>query len=401
MTDLDKAKDYVKNTIQNVELTFLAIEDKRLQSTKFPFYDGGLTPLILFYNQKYKFPFKAPKHITDIKGNTLLEICNNFYANYNFKPNLDYESDLFNDVNKNYYFYNKKNDFDLVMSEFKSVYESKTIDVFNVFEWVNNISNVILSLIAVTERPSLGIFDGDIKTKLFNYNNYLFTIIETMLKETPERLNYYYLPTFCFYQLLCKIINRKSDIIKNTGGELILQLFKLMTPNKIINFPETTENDNYLLNWLSYFIIKDYFDDYTDHFFKTYTLKQITTVIVLKESFKLIEVFENSSKNNLTKNIKNEKMRKHSGHRKKNQKNNIYNVENLNEDSYSKDNTELEHFEGEQKIDKIKEKLGDTKKNVKPMWKILLYWMIFGIFLYIACRGIIFFWSIVYNFFSK
>ncbi len=387
MTDIDKGKDYVKNAIQNLELTFLGIEDKRLQSTKFPFYDGGLTPMILFYNRKYKFPFKAPKHIIDIQGNTLLEICNNFYANYNFKPELDYEADLFDDVNKNYYFFNKTHNFDLVMIQFKNLYESKTRDALNVLEWLNILPNVILSLIAINERPSLGIFDGDIKTKLFNYNNYLIPIIDMMIKETPDKLTSYYLATFALYQLFCKTINQKSNIIQTSGGDFILQLFKLMKPNKIMTFPETTEKDNYLFNWLSYFIIKDYLDNNTEYFFTTYSLKQIAEVIILKETF------ENYTKNNLTKNINIEKMGKHNGHRNNNNQKKLENrnkVNNVNGENFTE---ELEFFEGSS--DK------DIKKVIKPMWKLLLHWMIFGIFLYIACRGIIFFWSIVYNFFSN
>jgi hypothetical protein len=392
MTDIDKARDYVKNAIQNLELTFLGIEDKRLQTTKFPFYDGGLTPLILYYNRKYNFPFKVPKYLSDIKGKTLLEICNNFYANYNFKPNLDYESDLFDDVNKNYYFHNKQHNFDLVMSQFKNLYESKIRDNFDILEWINILPKVILSLIAINEKPSLGIFDGDIQVKLFNYNNYTIPIIETMIKETPNRLSYYYLPTFCLYQIFCKMTNRDSNIIKSVGGDFILQLFKLIHPNKLMKFDETSDKDSYLFNWLSYFIIKDYLETNSDYFFKNYNLKQIAEVIILKESF------ENSLKNNLTKNIKRENMVRHKGHRKNNAKNNN---KNNNIDINSENFDELEHFEGDQKIDKVQKKFNDAKNIVKPMWKMLLHWMIFGIFLYIACRGIIFFWSIVYNFFSN
>ena len=61
----------------------------------------------------------------------------------------------------------------------------------------------------------------------------------------------------------------------------------------------------------------------------------------------------------------------------------------------SDDYEEVENFKD------LKEVKKDVKKDVKPMWKILLHWLIFGIFLYIACRGIIFFWCIVYNFFHK
>jgi hypothetical protein len=402
MTDIDKANEYIKNAMQNLELTFLGIEDKRLNEVKFPFYDGGLTPMILFYKRKYNFPFKAPKYISDIQGNSLLEICNNFYANYNFKPNLDYEPDLFDDVNKDYYFQKKTHDFDLVITKFKNLYQSQTSDALYVLDWVIYLPNVLLSSIAINEKPNLGLDNNDVQIKLFNYNNYLIPFIEKNIQETPTRLTYNYLSIFCFYQIFCKMINRNSNIVKSIGGELILQLFKLIKPNKLIIFPSVTEKTNYLLNWLSYFIIKDYLEIYKDYFFKTYDLKTIAMSIVLKEGF---ENSSNKIKNNLTNNIKNENMRRHKGHRKnsnnsnnnRNKKNQHDNIDNIPEGTYTED---LEHFNGS-KEETIKETIKDTKKIVKPMWKMLLHWMIFGIFLYIACRGIIFFWSIVYNFFAN
>ena len=72
-------KEHLSTTIQDLELIFINREKNRLNEVKYPFYDGGLTPIVIYYTRKYKLPIKFTTFIDNIQGNSLFKICNNFY----------------------------------------------------------------------------------------------------------------------------------------------------------------------------------------------------------------------------------------------------------------------------------------------------------------------------------
>jgi hypothetical protein len=170
MTEIGKS--YISDSIQDLELLFFNNEQYRLKKIKSPFYDGGLTPIVLYYTRKYKLPIKFPIFIENIKGNTLFEITSNFYP-YNMNR-IDLESteyDLFSSQYiKNYYFSNTFYDIKVVYNKFKGLYESKQLNQTGEFYWMYEITNVLLSFLAVKEKKSIGVNDNDMK------KNYYFRV---------------------------------------------------------------------------------------------------------------------------------------------------------------------------------------------------------------------------------
>jgi hypothetical protein len=86
ITNWDSTNNYVLEPSFNAQNDTGAPQSNR-QNVKYPFYDGGLTPVVLYYIRKYGLDINLPSPIEKIKGNTLLSICKNFYSN-KVKPEL-------------------------------------------------------------------------------------------------------------------------------------------------------------------------------------------------------------------------------------------------------------------------------------------------------------------------
>ena len=213
----ETGKVYIDGSLKDVELLFYNIELDRLKNVKYPFYDGGLTPIVLYYSRKYKLPLNSPTFIKNIKGKTIVEICNNFYlnsslpglsANLNLNLNLTNENmdDLFEkDYLKTYYFKKKFYNFDVIFNTFKDLYEKKQLNQEGDFYWSEDLPNILLALLILKENPSLGIKINEnintntntnintpqntqkIKDKFGLYYDYIKEITEKYLIDTASR----------------------------------------------------------------------------------------------------------------------------------------------------------------------------------------------------------------------
>ena len=49
----ENGKEYINASLKDIELVFYNIELERLKNVKYPFYDGCLTPTVMYYSRKY------------------------------------------------------------------------------------------------------------------------------------------------------------------------------------------------------------------------------------------------------------------------------------------------------------------------------------------------------------
>ena len=410
MDNKEIAKNYVKASINDVELVFYNREQERLKEVKYPFYDGGVSPIVIYYSRKYNLPMVLPIFLKNISGDTIPQISNNFYSSslsgsslgtLNLSMSND-DEDLFKkDYLKNYYFLNKFYNFNIVFVQFKDLYEKKQLNLDGIFIWVEELPNLLLSLLILKEKPSLGIKLTDnlespnsnsvnasnintnspqtiqkIEDKFSLYYDYIKEITEKYLSNTASKKKEDYLTIFWIYQLL----EPKSATIKKEGLENVLDLLKMRGKKKLwnINNPtNTSSTDNqtqtqtqtdpqdYKLSWIIYGLIKDYLSINFDFFLSSYTLNQISKGLVYEgfeslEDLNEIEGFTGSQSNK--KKSKNTK-------KSKNDKN-------------------------------TKEKFtDDKKKKVSVWWTLLFCFFILPLFMVIFIKIMMFFWS--FSFGSK
>jgi hypothetical protein len=357
MTEIGKS--YISDSIQDLELLFFNNEQHRLKKIKFPFYDGGLTPIVIYYTRKYKLPIKFPIFIENIKGNTLFEITSNFYPYNMNRMNLEVpEFDLFaTQYIKNYYFSNTFYDIKVVYNKFKGLYESKQLNQYGEFYWMDEIANVLLSFIAVKEKKSIGINDNDIES--FNeYLEFVKEITEEYIINYPNKSDDEYITNFWIYQLL----NPKSKAIKSEGIVLVNSLIKKRIQRKLWD-------GDYILNWIFYGLIKDYLSipSNLDDFLKTYSLKEITKGLVY-------EAFSNPDSELKTK-------------------------------SNSKSKTKTKSKTKSKSKSKMKKPSKTTKSKSKKKeisgWKTILIWILLPLVVFIGIRLMMFFWSTIFTFIAK
>ena len=397
MDNKEIAKNYVKASINDAELVFYNKEQERLKVVKYPFYDGGVSPMVIYYSRKYNLPMVLPTFLKNISGNTIPQISNNFYSNSNLNVgtlNLSMsndDDDLFKkDYLKNYYFFNKFYNFNVVFVQFKDLYEKKQLNLDGIFLWVEELPNILLALLILKEKPSLGIKLTDnlespnsnintsspqttqkIEEKFSLYYDYIKEITEKYLSNTASKKKEEYLTIFWIYQLL----EPTSATIKKEGLENVLDLLKMRGKKKLWNLNNPTTPDNqiqtqtepqdYKLSWIIYGLIKDYLNLHFDFFLSSYTLNQISKGLVYEgfeslenlNDLEEIEGFTGSQSNN-KKSKKSKKPKKD-----KNNKNN------------------KETFKDEK------------KKEVSVWWTIVFCFFILPIFIVIFIKIMMFFWS--------
>jgi hypothetical protein len=216
---------------------------------------------------------------------------------------------------------------------------------------MDEITNVLLSFIAVKEKKSIGINDDDIK----NFNQYLEfvkEITEEYMINYPNKSEDEFITNFWIYQFL----NPTSKVIKSEGIVLVNSLLKKRIPNKLWN-------GDYIINWIYYGLIKDYLSSPSnlDDFLKTYSLKQITKGLVY-------EGFSNSNSNSNSKKKSKSKSKKKSSTKPK---------------SKSKSNSSI-------------------KKNKEISgWKTMLIWILLPLVIFFGIRLMMFFWSSIFTFITK
>ena len=355
------SKSYISDSIQDLELLFFNMEQSRLKKIKYPFYDGGLTPIIIYYTRKYKLPIQFPNFIKEIKGETLFQITSNFYTSNMDRLNLDFaENDLFSiQYIKNYYFYNNYYDIKVIYNKIKGLYESKQLNQDGEFYWMSEIQNVLLSFLAVNEKISMGINEINKNDNLKKFNQYfdfIKEITDEYLRIYPNKKDEGYVTNFWIYQLL----NPTSKIIKSEGVVLVNSLLKKRNKKKLWD-------GDYLTNWIYYGLIKDYLNlpVNLDNFLSTYSLKEITKGLVYEGFTNL----ENKSKSkSKSKNKKSKNKSKNNKNGKLTSKGNIKAKGNLKEISW---------------------------------WKTILIWVLLPLVIFIGIRLMMFFWSTIFSFITK
>jgi len=334
------AKEYINDSISDIELVFFNREQDRLANVKFPFYDGGITPIMMYYARKYKLPIKFPTYIENIKGETIFEITSNFYT-YNSTYNLVTKNiDLFStEYVKNYFFFNKFYNFEVIYNKLYDFYSKKLFNTTNEeYLWVTELNIALLSMLALKEKPSLGVKND----KNFNkYYEFIKKITEEYLTLNEKKNKLSYLRIFWMYQLL----EPESEVIKKEGIERVSFLLKSRKNKQLWKFQNGIQ---YIHNWIFYGIVKDYLYENFENFLNTYSLKEITEGMIF-------EPFANPSKKSKSKS--NNKSNK-SGKSKKN-----------------------------------KEKFDDVKKDKKSSWITLMTWILLPIFIFLGIRIMLFFWG--------
>lgn len=342
MSEISKA--YISDFIQDLELLFFNMEQSRFKKIKYPFYDGGLTPIVIYYTRKYNLPIKFPVFLDEIKGSTLLEITSNFYSTTKERLNLEgSDNDLFStQYVKNYYFFNTYYDIKVIYNKIKGLYESKQLNQDGEFYWMSEIQNVLLSFMAVNEKISLGVNSGN-GNNFNQYFDFIKEITEEYLVNFSNKSDEEYITNFWLYQL----INPTSNTIKSEGVVLVNSLLKKRTKKKLWD-------GDYLTSWIYYGVIKDYLSSTSnlDNFLSKYSLKDVTKGLVY-------EGFTNMKKYKSKKSKKSNKIKK------------------------------------TKKLNKIK------PKQEISWWKTGLIWILLPLILFLGIRLMMFFWSTIFSFISK
>lgn len=353
---MDDFMTMIDKELNNLVKVFNNIETNR--QTETIIYDGGLTQTIVYFNQKYNIRIGS----INIPGNTLLEISNNSFNNINPKPDLitNNKNDMFIDIYlKKYYFNNSFYNFADVMNEFRSTKSNETVKQkdstlkgvklvdtpvdpdprISTPIWISMLQSVLLGILALQEKPSLGLKNAN---ELQPYIIYINKIVDDFISgyKNKTEINYF------FVLWVNQLVNKNSTNIKNTYYDTINYLLKEYTKNDG-NMIKLDYGDNELINYhynlMCFGIIKDYF---------------------LSEENKLY-FYQRSMKSEKFKNI----------------------------------NLSIEGFENKEENNK-KEKKKNKEERISTS-KFLLYCLIFGCVLLLGTSSVIIFWKILINLYNK
>jgi hypothetical protein len=357
-----KMADYmimINKELENITNLFNKMQIEIQSGLSAPIYDGGLTQTIMYFNKKYNISIGR----MNIIGNTFLEICNNSFSNMNIAPDfVTTKNDIFIEPYlKKYYVNNQFYNFDEVMSEFRSYYtneklskKNKTNDSdprFNIPNWVTSLPFVLLGMLAINEKPSLGLKNS---SDLQKYTIYLNKIVDEFISGYKNKKS----PEYFFVLWVNQLLNKDSTSIKNTYYDVVNNLLKeyVSNGNNIIKLDYGKNGlTDFHYNLMCFGIIKDYFlkEENQLYFFQMSMKPEKFT------NFNMIEGFEDTKNKN-------------------NKKNN--------------DN---------KKNDNKKTKKNDNKKTKVSTSKFLLYCLIFGIVVLLGTVSIIVFWKIILNLYNK
>ena len=392
--NINLAKENIQDFLKKQELLFFGQENIRTEKIQFPFYDGGLTPVVLYYVQKYKMAMKINDSLKNIKGDTLYQITSNFYKDYinnvDLKKNEGFDLfDIFiysDNYLKKYYFYKQFYDFEIAVANFREIYEKtrKNVNFDGKFDWYSLVPSILLGLIAVRENPSIGLKDPQ---KLPILYNFIKITTEEYLNTILEKKNLNYLVIFWLYQMF----DPNSSLIQKIGNDLVLQLIKLKKSNANEMWKiDDDEFRNYFANWIIYGIIKDYLNTPTNNklFYNTYTLNDLSKGVIY-EGFTNGDGYEDGDGDDEGGDGDDE------GGDEDGDKNIGKKKSKSIKESFN--NTDVSLIEGPVKSSEetYRPKFKKRDKVIpveKPLWKLIIYCIIFGIFLYIAFKGLIFFW---------
>ncbi len=378
----------INKELNNLITLFNNIENNRQDTLLEAIYDGGLTQTVVYLNNKYGLSIGLPiikipnnqmivpkARFLNIPGNTLLQICNNSF-NKNQILVADKKNDMFLELYlKKYYFYNQFYNFEEIMTEFRSmragekiIKKSSTVQGvkvsdapidpdprFNTPEWLTMLPMVLLGILALKEKPSLGVKN---ESELDTYMVYINKIIDDFITEYKNKAKF---PDYYFILWVNQILNTNATSIKNTYYDVVNDLLKEYVKNgntlKKLDYGGNTLID-YHYNLMCFGIIKDYF------------LKEENKLYFYQRSIKS-ETFDNI-------NLSIE---------------GFENKDNENKDNENKDN--------ENKDKKNKRKKEKKKEPRTSTPKFLLYCLIFGCVVLLGTVIIIIFWKILINLYNK
>lgn len=352
MGSVDEFFNIYINSMNNI---FNKYEKDRLTNVNFPFYDGGLSPLFIYYKNKYDLPIKLNDKIKNTKGKTLLEICINFYKFSNIKPDfISQNIDFFPETYlKKYYFESSFYDFNEVMIQYKNIKTSNEKNADNIFEWIAELPNIILGLLALKENFKLGL---ESKNQLDKYEIYINEITNEILNNYPNKTKMEYINVFFLFQML----NPTAPSISYQAYELITNILKEFKPTELLKL-SNPDDESYLFNYLNNLIVYGLIRDYLSipiNKSNLYNKFQIKT--------EMFEGFENN-KNNTSK-----------------EKDSIFNTKNNDNDNKNDKN-------------KMKSKNKKDDKSKTDLFRYILYCLLFTLILFIGIRIIIFIWPQLIN----
>jgi hypothetical protein len=325
---------------------FNTYETERLSNVNFPFYDGGLSPLLVYYTNKYIIPIELNEKIKSVQGNTLFQVCNNFYKDSVIKPDFISQSiDFFPEPYlKKYYFESSFYDFNEVMIQYKNLKTSNQKNMEKIFEWIIELPNILLGFLALKENFSLGLED---KNQLDKYEIYINEITNEFLNNYANKTKMEYINIFFLFQM----INPTASSILYQSNDLIIGILSKFKQNELLAL-SGPDDESYLFNYLNNLIVYGSIRDYL-----SIQNNKLSLYKKIKLNTEMFEGFENKEANN--------------------------NNNNNNNKTKTKSKTKSKN---------------DTKVIKKDYFKFILYCLLFTLILLFGIRIIIFIWPYLIDF---
>lgn len=280
----------IKKTLKELESIFNQKELSRLNRKEFPFYDGGLSPIVIYYKYKYQLSIPLPNYFDHLKNKseTLYQITWNFYPNQSIKPKLESESDIFESSSlKKYYFEKSWYDFNIIWKQFIDQYKSKSVNIGGQKFWKYMLADLLLAFLVLKDNPELGFKNkSNMEKKYHLVMKYALEYLNlNEFLEEPE----YYSMVFWIYQTL----EPNDPNLKKNGKSLIKYLIGERHTGFLWTFSDI-DNDNYVLSWIIFGLISDYFsfEENVDY----YLISDSDSDTYLIQTEEMIEGFTNNNK---------------------------------------------------------------------------------------------------------
>lgn len=325
-------KEYLKTFLQKIEIVLLKQELSNKSSKKLE-YDGGIAGIVNYYTKKYKLV--VPNSSKGVIGTTFDDIIFNTYNGIKSNSKIDY--DIFGtDSLKMYYLKRQYAPFQKLFDNFYNSYENSDSPYPM---WIQNINKMLLIFIAFKSNYKLGFNkkkDYELVKKKFDIflkdyaQNYLIN----------PKLNEKDLVTIWAFNIYDSQSQEAIKLAKTITLKLLQTPTTKKTKNGEIWWDIKKKDQNYLLCWISYGIMRDYLNSNSKKFIGEHSLTEMKLQ-----------------------------------------------TEDLEEG-----------FKSRLEIASEKKKLLSKKTKDYPFWKILLAWILFPILIYISIRIFLYMTSKLFSF---
>lgn len=329
-TSKDKSK--LKAYIQQLEVNLKAhFDNQALLSSDKDKYDGGLTAIIIYYNNKYKLGISFAKDLDKLSN--FNEISLKIYKGKEITIEDDTEDLLGNPIIRKYYINGEYVPFRQTWIDFKSSKKNKDKNGNGEIVWVQQMNEIILAFIALKNNYKLGFTNKkDFMAHQNEFDNILDEYLEKYMR--MSELNDQYILTTWVIGIYLENTSKKNKLFENLREEMVIKLLQKRLNSKSMLW-WGKNNSDMMRNWISYGIIRDhlYLGDKVVDFLQRYNLEELI---------------------NKTKEI---------------------DVNDVNEG-----------FESRLERAYKKKKVQSRKTDNYPQWKMYLGWMCFIILIYISIR---------------